>query len=171
MEEAAEDEVEERAALEEEQAPSQKDDEVQAAFVQPSSPEMNPPSCRAETAAVPSTPTFPFSFSPTTSPHPGTSDTKSPAFVFNLNPGPSTPGFSGFGFDVGLSQEEDSSFAFTSPFFNEKKPTESKSSTCPEFLFGQPEQSEDFQFAFNAKSPQTTNKDTTRDDFPFTFNF
>jgi len=38
----------------------------------------------------------------------------------------------------------------------------------PEFLFGPPEQSEAFQFAFASKSPQTTN---TTEDFPFAFNF
>lgn len=42
---------------------------------------------------------------------------------------------------------------------------------APDFLFGQPEQTEDFQFVFNHESPQTTNKDNTGDDFPFSFNF
>lgn len=93
-----------------------------------------------------------FSFSPGGSPHQGTS--KSPAFLFSLNSDPSTPGFSGFRFDVGSTQDEvrcelkeswvlcgicdlteitvswfwnylqvssqDSSFAFTGSFFNEK---------------------------------------------------
>ncbi|XP_035532935.1 protein SIX6OS1 isoform X2 [Morone saxatilis] len=160
--------VEERITIEEEQPPSKEDNEELAAFPQSSSQEINPESSPATVKAVPAT--FPFNLSPGSSPHQGTSDTKSPAFLFSLNADPSTPGFSGFGFDVGSSQDEDSSFAFSGSFFSEKKNTESKSSTS-EFLFGQPEQSEDFEFAFNAKSPPTTNKDNARDDFPFSFNF
>ncbi|XP_044074040.1 protein SIX6OS1 isoform X3 [Siniperca chuatsi] len=171
IEEVVEEEMEERVAIEEEQAPSEERNKGLTAFPQSSFQETNPQSSPAKMTAVPSTPTFPFNFSPGGSPHRGTSDTKSPAFLFSLNSDPSTPGFSGFGFDVGSSQDEDSSFAFTSSFFNEKKTKESKSSSCSEFLFGQPEQNEDFQFAFTSKSPQTTNKDNTRDDFPFSFNF
>ncbi|XP_023136565.2 uncharacterized protein LOC111575579 [Amphiprion ocellaris] len=155
-----EDEIQESEGIVEEQAPSE----------EASSHETNPQPFPATMTAVPSTPTFSFSFSPASSPHQGTSDAKSPAFLFSLNSGPSTPGFPGFGFDVGSSQLEDSSFAFTGSLFGEKKTTESKSSNCPEFLFNQPEQSEDFQFAFASKS-QSANKETSRDDFPFSFNF
>ncbi|KAM7380640.1 hypothetical protein PAMP_003920 [Pampus punctatissimus] len=167
-EEVVEEEMEERAATEEEQAPSKENNEGLAAFSQLSSQEIQ--SSTATVKTVPSTPTFPFNFSPGSSPHQGTSDTKSPAFLFALNSGPSTPGFSGFGFDMGSSQDEDSSFVFTSSFFNEKKTMESKSSG-PDFLFDQPERREDFQFTFTSKSPQMSNKENTRDDFPFEFNF
>ncbi|XP_035859779.1 protein SIX6OS1 isoform X1 [Sander lucioperca] len=171
IEEAEEDEVEEKVVIDEEQAPSEEDNEGVTAFSHSSSQETNPQSSPAEMTAVPSTPSFPFNFSHASSPHQGTSNTKSPAFLFSLNSDPSTPGFSGFGFDMCSPQDEESSFTFTGSFFNEKKTTESKSSACPEFLFGQPEQIEDFQFAFTPKSPQTNNKDTTREDFPFSFNF
>ncbi|KAM9346852.1 uncharacterized protein ABDE67_011166 [Symphorus nematophorus] len=157
MEEAVEqEEMEESGAVAEEQAPSKEDGEGLTAFPHRSSQETNPESSPATVNAVTSTPMFPFSFSPGSSPHQETSDTKSPAFLFSLNSGPSTPSFSGFGFDVGSPQDE--------------KTTELKSSSS-EFPFGQPEQNEDFQFAFNAKNPQTANKDNTRDDFPFSFNF
>lgn len=46
------------------------------------------------------------SFSPASSKDQGSSETKSPAFLFSLNSDPNTPGFPGFGFDVGSSQEE-----------------------------------------------------------------
>ncbi|XP_070770118.1 protein SIX6OS1 [Enoplosus armatus] len=167
IQEAVEEEMEERVDIEEEQAPNKEDNEEFTAFPESSSQETNPQSSPTKMTAVPSTPTFPFDFSPGGAPHRGTSDTKSPAFLFSLNPDPSTPGFSGFEF--GSSQEEDSSFVFTGSFFNEKKTTES--SSCSEFLFGQPEQGEDFQFAFTSKSPQTTNKDNAGDDFPFSLNF
>ncbi|XP_063743837.1 uncharacterized protein LOC134867304 isoform X2 [Eleginops maclovinus] len=155
-------------ALDEEQPPS--DNEELVTFHQ-TSKEMHPQSSVAEMTAGSSSPAFPFNFSPAASPQPLSADTKSPAFLFSLHSDPSTPGFSGFGFDVGSSVDEESSFAFTSPFFNEKKTTETQSASCPEFLFGQPEQSEDFHFDFSSTSPQTTDKDTTRDDFPFSFHF
>lgn len=41
----------------------------------------------------------------------------------------------------------------------------------PEFLFGQSEQGEDFQFAFNFQSPGETSKDKNKEDFVFPFNF
>lgn len=41
----------------------------------------------------------------------------------------------------------------------------------PEFLFGQPEQSEAFKFPFPSQNPRTTDKEDTREDFPFSFNF
>ncbi|XP_068428229.1 protein SIX6OS1 isoform X2 [Clinocottus analis] len=164
---AVEVEVEEKVALDEEQAVS---DEALAAFSQ-SSQDKNPQSTPVEMAAVPSTSTFPFYFSPTGSPRQGPSDIKSPAFLFSLNSEPSTPGFSGFGFEASSSQDEESPFTFSCPFFNDKKTTEPKSSNCSEFLFGQPEQSEAFQFAFASKSASPTNKDNTKEDFPFSFNF
>ncbi|KAM6978434.1 uncharacterized protein LKV04_013842 [Tautogolabrus adspersus] len=159
-------------AEEREQAPSGEQTGPSAFPTQERNPQLSP----ATVKAAPSTPTFPFNFSPASSPRQGTSDTKSPAFLFSLNPDPSTPGFSGFGFDVGSAQDEDSSFAFTSPFFNEKV-TCFELQVCTffftgsDFLFGQPEQSEDFQFAFTAKSPPTTKKDNPADDFTFSFNF
>ncbi|PWA31496.1 hypothetical protein CCH79_00002869 [Gambusia affinis] len=120
----------------------------------------------AETAVF-STPTF--AFNPTSSPRQGTPDSKSSAFVLNLNSNVSTPGFPGFGFDVGPSQEEESSFAFSGSFFNDKKATDAKSSSTTEFLFDQPEQSEDFQFAFTSKSPQSSKKNS-KDEFPLPIN-
>ncbi|XP_054471771.1 protein SIX6OS1 [Anoplopoma fimbria] len=171
VEQSVEVEVEKKVAIDEDKAQSEVVNEGLAAFPQSSSPDKTLQSTPVEMTAVPSTPTFPFNFSPASSPPQGTSDTISPAFLFSLNPEPSVPGFSGFGFDSGSSQDEESPFAFTSSFFNEKKTTEPKSSTCPEFLFGQPEQSEAFQFPFTSKSPQTTNNENTRDDFPFSFSF
>ncbi|XP_054887956.1 uncharacterized protein LOC129361234 [Poeciliopsis prolifica] len=124
----------------------------------------------AETSVF-STPKFTFNFSPTSSSHQGTPESaKSSAFVLNLNSNVSTPGFPGFGFDVGPSQEEESSFAFSGSFFDDKKATDAKSSSTTEFLFDQPEQSEDFQFAFTSKSPESSKKNS-KDEFPFSFNF
>ncbi|XP_071321262.1 protein SIX6OS1 isoform X2 [Trachinotus anak] len=167
VEEALEDKVEEEVC--DDQTPGKEDNVGLTAF--PQSSQDNNQSSPAKMTAAPSTPTFPFNFSPTSSPHQGTSDTKSPAFLFSLNSDPSTPAFTGFGFDVGTAQDEDTSFAFTSPLFSQKKITESKSSDCAEFLFDQSEQSEDFQFAFTSKSPQETNKDKSSNEFPFSFNF
>ncbi|XP_045910561.1 protein SIX6OS1 isoform X1 [Micropterus dolomieu] len=171
IDEAVEEEMEERPAIEEEQAPNEEGNKELVAFPQSSSQETNPQSSPAKTIVVPSTPTFPFNFSPGSSPHQGISATKSPAFLFSLNSDPSTPSFPGFGFDVGSSQDEDSSFAFTGSFFTEKKTTESEASGCSEFPFGQQEPSEDFQFAFTSKSDQTSNKENTSEDFTFSFNF
>ncbi|XP_035031061.1 RUN and FYVE domain-containing protein 2 [Hippoglossus stenolepis] len=164
-EEAAEDKAEEGVGTDEEQTSSEKDNEELVAFPQSSCEETNSQASVAKTTAAPSTTAFPFNFSPAS----GTSDTKSPAFLFSLNSDPSTPGFSGFGFDT--SQAEDTNFAFTGSFFNEKKTTDTKSSSGGEFLFDQSEQGEDFQFAFNFKSPQATTKEKSREDFPFSFNF
>ncbi|RXN16990.1 myb V isoform X1 [Labeo rohita] len=47
------------------------------------------------------------------------SDTKSPAFVFSVNSGPSTPAFSKLGCD--FAAEEASPFTFTSSYFSDKK--------------------------------------------------
>ncbi|KAL6100700.1 uncharacterized protein ACO6RY_07785 [Pungitius sinensis] len=151
--------------------PSQSEDDNEGLAAGPSSQDRNPQSAPVGMTAVPSSPTFPFTFSPASPPRQGTSDAKSPAFLFSLNSDPSTPAFSGFGFDAGSSLEEESPFAFTCPFFNEKKTSEPKSSTCPEFLFGQPEQSEAFKFPFQSPNPRTTDKENTREDFPFSFNF
>ncbi|XP_037832075.1 uncharacterized protein LOC108240771 isoform X2 [Kryptolebias marmoratus] len=154
--------MENGAAAEEEKAPDEEDHQEVTVLPQTSSQGVDP-----QSTLVPSTPAFPFNFSPTSSPHRGTSDTKSPAFLFSSV---STSGFSEFGFDMGSSQEEDSSFAFPGSFFNEKKAAEAKPSSCPEFLFNQPEQNEDFQFAFAAKSPRSASKEN-RDEFSFSFNF
>ncbi|XP_077435800.1 uncharacterized protein LOC144060290 isoform X3 [Vanacampus margaritifer] len=70
-----------------------------------------------QSSTAPGTPTFHFNFSPTSSPVAGPSDSKSPAFMFSLNSNPSTPGYSGFGFD-GVSQDEDLSFPFTGSFLD-----------------------------------------------------
>ncbi|XP_069554525.1 protein SIX6OS1 [Brachyistius frenatus] len=170
-EEALEDEMQERAAADEEPAPSDEYNAGPAVLPQASSVETNPQSFPAKIPAVPSTPTFPFSFSPAGSPRHGTSDPKSPAFLLSLNSGPSTPAFSGFGFDVDSPHEEDSAFAFTGSFFNEKKTSESKSSGCTEFLFDQSGESADFQFAFSSDGPQSANTKNTKEDFSFSFNF
>ncbi|XP_047226592.1 uncharacterized protein LOC124871366 isoform X2 [Girardinichthys multiradiatus] len=150
-------------------APDAEDHKGACDFPQKSQ-EANLQSLSTKETSVTSTPTFTFNFSPTSSPRRGTSDSKSPAFVLNLNSNVSTPGFSGFGFDMGSSQEEESSFAFSGSFFNEKKATDAKSSSCTEFLFDHPEQSEDFQFAFTTKSPKSA-KENSKDEFPFSFNF
>ncbi|KAM9710448.1 uncharacterized protein ACNS7B_024324 isoform 2-T2 [Menidia menidia] len=163
-----EDEIKQRAAVDEEQAPSESAAQGNAASPPTALEKAHPQSLPEKPTAAPSTPTFAFNFSPSAS-HGGGSDAKSPAFLFSLSSDPSTPGFSGF--DVGSSMDEDSSFAFAGAFFSEKKATEVKPSSCPEFLFDQAEQSEDFQFAFPAKSPQSANNKSTRDEFPFSFNF
>ncbi|XP_068184935.1 protein SIX6OS1 [Antennarius striatus] len=170
VEEAKEQEEEEEGVVfEENQAPGKEDEGLDA--VRPSSShEMNPPSPPVAVKATPSPPTFRFSFSPDSSPHQAASDNKCPAFPFSLNSDLSTPVFSGFRFDFGSSQDEESSFTFTESFFKEKETTESKSSGCPKFLFSQQDESDDFQFPFTATSPQTTNK-KTGDHFPFSFNF
>ncbi|CAJ1079226.1 uncharacterized protein LOC109996851 isoform X2 [Xyrichtys novacula] len=170
-EEALMEAVEEVVVEEEEWAPVEESIERTTTFLQFSSEETNPQSSSATVKTAPSTPKFPFNFSPASSPHHGTSDTKSPAFMFSLNPDPSTPGSSGFGFNMGSSQDEESSFAFTSTFFSEKETPESKSSNCSGFPFGRAEQIGDFQFAFAAKTPQTNTKNNPEEDFPFSFNF
>ncbi|XP_040003624.1 uncharacterized protein LOC120801129 isoform X2 [Xiphias gladius] len=156
VEEAVEDKIEERVGADEDQTPSKKDNEGLTAVSQSSSHETIPQSSPSKRRAASSTTTFPFHFSPASSPNQGASDTRSPTFLFSLNSDPSTPGFSGFGFDVGTSQDE--------------KTTESRFSTCPDFLFDQSEQNEEFKFAFTFESPQPTDKDNTRDAFPFSFN-
>ncbi|KAM6934196.1 uncharacterized protein FYW49_000489 [Xenentodon cancila] len=166
VEDVVEDEIQGGAPQDEEKAAAEDHNQRDAILPLASSQEANPQSVPEKTIAVPSTPTFTFSFSPPSSPSRGTPGTKSPAFLFSLNANVSTPGFTGFGFDASSSQDEESSFAFAGSLFHEK--------VCfagPEFLFGQPELSEDFHFAFTAKSPQSCGKENTKDDFPFSFNF
>ncbi|CAG09289.1 unnamed protein product [Tetraodon nigroviridis] len=69
---------------------------------------------------------------------------------------------------MGSTQMEDTSFGFSGSFFSEKKSADPKASSCPEFVFNQQEQREDFQFDFSSTSPQKDNKDSR---FPFSFNF
>ncbi|XP_024142210.1 protein SIX6OS1 [Oryzias melastigma] len=159
-------EMENQAAEDEEDPPCDEGD--LAVFPQASPAESNLQAFPENIAHAPPTPTFAFHFSPTRSPCQGAAETKSPAFLFSVNSNPSTPGFSGFGFDS--SQDEESSFPFSASFFNEKK-TPEKDSSCQKFLFEQPEQSGDFQFAFPDKSPQPASKDAMGDDFSFSFNF
>lgn len=166
-EEIFESEMEKGAATHEEQPPRDKDDEELATSSQPPSQETDP---QSKITIASSTPTFSFNFSPASSKDQGSSETKSPAFLFSLNSDPNTPGFPGFGFDVGSSQEEDF-FGFTGSLFTEKNTAESKSSFSPQFLFDQPETCEDFQFAFATKSPQSAKKENSGNDFPFSFNF
>ncbi|XP_017546938.1 coiled-coil domain-containing protein 18 [Pygocentrus nattereri] len=133
------------------------------------------PSSPTRLTKVLSTPTFSLNSSPSTSPgHKESSE--APTFVFSLNAGPSTPGFSGFGcgFDVGSSQNEESPFTFTSPYFTNKRSPETK---LPGFLFDELENhpEEVFPFSFSSKSPQpsssTQEPGETGDTFPFSFNF
>lgn len=60
IDEAVEEEMEERPAIEEEQAPNEEGNKELVAFPQSSSQEKNPQSSPAKTIVVPSTPTFPF---------------------------------------------------------------------------------------------------------------
>ncbi|KAL7882041.1 hypothetical protein AOLI_G00088900 [Acnodon oligacanthus] len=133
------------------------------------------PSSPTRMTEVLSTPTFSLNSSPSASPdHKESSE--APTFVFSLNSGLSTPGFSGFGcgFDVGSSQNEESPFTFTSPYFTNKKSPETK---LPGFLFDELENhpEEVFPFSFSSKSPQpsssTQEPGETGDTFPFSFNF
>ncbi|XP_041857658.1 uncharacterized protein LOC121650280 [Melanotaenia boesemani] len=166
VEDVLETPVQEKEAIDEEQ--TSEDDYTQRVtfFSQTSSQQANPQSLPEKATTVPSTPTF--AFNPGSSPQ---RDAKSPAFLFSLNSNPSTPGFSGFGFDEGSSQDEDPSFTFTGSFFSEKKAAGKQPSSYSEILFDQPQQSEDFQFAFTAKSPQSANKENSKDEFPFSINF
>ncbi|XP_019737881.1 uncharacterized protein LOC109523293 isoform X2 [Hippocampus comes] len=158
--EAARAQMEERAPAEkEEQAPQQ-----HGVLSLPQGQQVQP-----QSSTTPGTPTFHFNFSPTSSPVEGTSGSKSPAFMFSLNSNPSTPGYSSFSFDGVPSHDEDLSFPFGGSFFNDKKNQETKSGGL-DFLFNQPEQSEDFQFPFTSESP-ADNKENTTTDFPFSFNF
>ncbi|XP_063070415.1 coiled-coil domain-containing protein 88B [Engraulis encrasicolus] len=158
-------------------------------------PQQTPPRMKAAL----STPTFKLG---------GRSDSteeKSPGFVFTM-PAEPTPagfsaeppqaGFSGFGFDMGSTaqEEEETPFSFTSEYFSDKKFSESKFSGFPfdqqesgsedgfQFPFSsesptqKPNSSEGgFQFSFSNQSPEQrpSSKDSagSGDGFPFSFNF
>ncbi|XP_075896312.1 uncharacterized protein LOC142897694 isoform X2 [Nelusetta ayraudi] len=167
VEDIEEAEMEEGEAAVKEQPQSKQHNSAQSVCPQSPSQESDP---QASPATVTSTPTFSFSFSPSRSPLRESPATKSTAFPFSLNSEPSTPAFPGFGFDENSSQDGVSSFAFAGSFLKEKETTETKSLSCPGFLFDQQEEGEDFQFAFSSKSPQTTT-DNSREDFQFPFNF
>ncbi|XP_072542395.1 uncharacterized protein [Salminus brasiliensis] len=121
------------------------------------------PSSPVRMTAMLNTPTFSLNSSPSNSPSHQQSSEAS-AFVFSLNSGPSTPGFSGFGcnFDVGSNQSE--------------KSPETK---LPGFLFDELESrpDEEFAFSFCAKSPQPSSSSQepgtggTGEVFPFSFSF
>ncbi|XP_062390902.1 uncharacterized protein LOC134078774 isoform X2 [Sardina pilchardus] len=103
------------------------------------------------------------------------SDAKSPGFVFSMTSEPSTPAFSGFGFDMGsTAQGEETPFAFTSEYFSDKKSSESKFSGFP-FDQSESRSEEDFQFSFSSKSPApnaaSEDKAGSGEGFPFSFNF
>ncbi|XP_037136502.1 uncharacterized protein LOC119139689 isoform X2 [Syngnathus acus] len=120
---------------------------------------------QAQSFTVPGTPTFNFNFSPIRSPVAGPSGSKSPASMFSLSSAPSTLGYSGFGFDGVSSHDEDLSFVFSSSEKNQKTKSDGL-----DFLFNQPEQSDDFQFTFPAES-SADNKENSSSDFPFSFKF
>lgn len=167
IEQAMEEEMDEGGAVEQDQATKKESSEhltsLNQAFLQRTSCQSSPARPKADLT----TPTFPFTFSPGSSPQIPDLQ-QSPAFSFNLHSEPSTPAFFGFG----IAQEEDSASPFTSSFFGEKKTTESK--TSMEFLFNQPVPSEDFQFSFNTKSPDKSRSNKNEgqgDEFPFSFNF
>ncbi|XP_049583228.1 uncharacterized protein [Syngnathus scovelli] len=120
---------------------------------------------QAQFFTAPGTPTFNFNFSPIRSPVAGPSGSKSPAFMFSLSSAPSTLGYSGFGFDGVSSHDEALSFVFSSSEKNQKTKSDGL-----DFLFNQPEQSDDFQFTFPSES-SADNKENSSSDFPFSFNF
>ncbi|XP_057708113.1 uncharacterized protein LOC130926845 [Corythoichthys intestinalis] len=93
---------------------------------------------------APKTPTFAFNFSPTPSIE-GSSENKSPGFMFSISSNSSTPAFSGFGCDDG--GDEDAPFSFSSSFFKNKKKQDNKSGGL-EFLFNKSDQGDDFQLPF-----------------------
>ncbi|XP_028846314.1 uncharacterized protein LOC114796456 isoform X2 [Denticeps clupeoides] len=133
------------------------------------------PPARMKAAA--DTPTFSANATPNCSPGRCEGTEKSPAFVFSLSSSSTTPGFSRFdcGFDVGSpTGEEDTPFSFTSSYFSEKKPPESKFSGFP-FDNVESRSEDEFQFSFTPKSPlkSPTNEEKggSGDAFPFSFNF
>ncbi|XP_051761986.1 uncharacterized protein LOC127518835 [Ctenopharyngodon idella] len=137
-----------------------------------------PPPSPARIQATPTTPTFSLNNSPSCSPgRQEISDTKSPAFVFSMNSGPSTPAFSkmGCGFDMGLAAEEASPFTFTSSYFSDKK-SPGSAPKFSGFLFDEAEsRQEGFSFSFGTESPQksssTHDASGPADSFPFSFSF
>ncbi|XP_016406498.1 protein SIX6OS1 [Sinocyclocheilus rhinocerous] len=101
------------------------------------------------------------------------SDTKSPAFVFSMNSGPSTPAFSKLGCD--FAAEEASPFTFTRSYFSDKK-SPGSAPKFSGFLFDEAEsRQEEFSFSFGTESPRqnSSTQDTagSADSFPFSFSF
>ncbi|KAF4108706.1 myb-like protein V [Onychostoma macrolepis] len=133
-----------------------------------------PPPSPARIKATPTTPTFSLNNSPSSSPgRQETSDTKSPAFVFSMNSGPSTPAFSKLGCD--FAAEEASPFTFTSSYFSDKK-SPGSAPKFSGFLFDEAEsRQEEFSFSFGTVSPQqnssTQDMAGSADSFPFSFSF
>ncbi|XP_026126914.1 uncharacterized protein LOC113108229 isoform X1 [Carassius auratus] len=133
-----------------------------------------PPPSPARIKAMPTTPTFSLNNSPSSSPgRQEVSDTKSPAFVFSMNSGPSTPAFSKLGCD--FAAEEASPFTFTSSYFSDRK-SPGLAPKFSGFLFDEAEsRQEEFSFSFGTVSPQqnSSTPDTagSADSFPFSFSF
>ncbi|XP_016097530.1 uncharacterized protein [Sinocyclocheilus grahami] len=133
-----------------------------------------PPPSPARIKATPTTPTFSLSNSPSSSPgRQEISDTKSPAFVFSMNSGPSTPAFSKLGCD--FAAEEASPFNFTSSYFSDRK-SPGLAPKFSGFLFDEAEsRQEEFSFSFGTVSPRqnSSTQDTagSADSFPFSFSF
>ncbi|KAI2660919.1 Protein SIX6OS1 [Labeo rohita] len=133
-----------------------------------------PPPSPAILKAMPTTPTFSLNNSPSSSPgRQEISDTKSPAFVFSVNSGPSTPAFSKLGCD--FAAEEASPFTFTSSYFSDKK-SPGSAPKFSGFLFDEAEShQEEFSFSFGTESPRqiSSTQDTagSADSFPFSFSF
>ncbi|XP_042587841.1 eukaryotic translation initiation factor 5B isoform X2 [Cyprinus carpio] len=133
-----------------------------------------PPPSPARIKAMPTTPTFSLNNSPSSSPgRQEISDTKSPAFVFSMNSGPSTPAFSKLGCD--FAAEEASPFTFTSSYFSDRK-SPGLAPKFSGFLFDEAEsRQEEFSFSFGTVSPQqnSSTQDTagSADSFPFSFSF
>ncbi|XP_073701250.1 uncharacterized protein [Garra rufa] len=159
-------EEEEEAHLEATPADAQEDTASEGGICPPPSP--------AILKAMPTTPTFSLNNSPGSSPgRQEISDTKSPAFVFSVNSGPSTPAFSKLGCD--FAAEEASPFTFTSSYFSDKK-SPGSAPKFSGFLFDEAEsRQEEFSFSFGTESPRqnSSTQDTagTADSFPFSFSF
>ncbi|XP_030199074.1 eukaryotic translation initiation factor 5B isoform X2 [Gadus morhua] len=139
------------------------------------SPMIQPQSAPGRMKLVPSTPTFSINSSPSVSPGPVSSHRKSPTFLFSTTSDPSTPSFSGFGFDMGSAQEEDSPFAFTSSYFSGKK-GDSESPSGPGFLFNEAQRPEgEFHFSFSSKRPvgsgASQDEPAKEEVFPFSFTY
>ncbi|XP_053733880.1 SPbeta prophage-derived uncharacterized transglycosylase YomI-like [Synchiropus splendidus] len=109
-------------------------------------------------------PAFMFDFGSRDSPC--ASDAKSPASFFSAHSEPSGSVCTDFGFNVDSPPED--CFAFANSFFVEKKSSDSKPGGS-DFLFNQSMQNEDFQFPFDANSPDTGEMDSSKDEFPFNF--
>ncbi|XP_016324832.1 formin-E-like [Sinocyclocheilus anshuiensis] len=133
-----------------------------------------PPPTPARIKATPTTPIFSLNNSPSSSPvRQEISDTKSPAFVFSMNSGPSTPAFSKLGCD--FAAEKASPFTFTRSYFSDKK-SPGSAPKFSGFLFDEAEsRQEEFSFSFGTESPRqnSSTQDTagSADSFPFSFSF